>query len=78
MFNTKSTSKIKKAKKIFYFKSKLNHVIVIALSDWQLLLQVSENTIPPQIMYSYSESISVFTSKSRLTKNQEYQQSHFY
>ena len=58
MFNTKSTSKIKKAKKIFYFKSKLNHVIVIALPDWQLLRQVSENTIPPQIIYSYSENIS--------------------
>ena len=34
IFNTKSTSK-----NVFYLKSKLNSVSVIALPDWQLLYQ---------------------------------------
>ena len=34
-----------KINSIFYLKSKLNQVSVIALPDWQLLCQVPENAI---------------------------------
>ena len=36
---------INKKKTFFYLKSRLNQVSVTALPDWQLLHQVSENTI---------------------------------
>ena len=68
-FNTKSTSKINKLKSFFHLKSKLNRGNVLALPDWQLLRQVSENAILHPIFYSYLQNYFMFTS---LTKNEEY------
>ena len=41
----------KQAKNIFYLKSKLNQVHVLALPGWVLLCQVSENAILHSIIY---------------------------
>ena len=54
----KINSKNIQAKIIFYLKSKLNHVFVIALPNCQLLHQVSEKAIPHPIIYSYLENYS--------------------
>ena len=58
IFNTKWTSKIKKLQASFIQKkSKLNQVSVTALSDCQLLHQVSENAIlHPIIPYLQARS----------------------
>ena len=43
--------KKKQAKNIFHLKSKLNQVSVLALADWQLLCQLSENAVLHAAMY---------------------------
>ena len=53
--------KNKQAKNIFYLKSKLNQVFVLALPDWQLLCQVLENAILHPIVNSCLENYSIFT-----------------
>ena len=51
IFNAKSTPKINELQNIFYLKRKLNQVFVIALPDWHLLRQVSENVNLDPITY---------------------------
>ena len=53
-------------------ESNLNQISVTALSDWEMLHQVSENAILHPIIYRNLENYSVFTSLSILSKNQEY------
>ena len=60
MFKIKSTSKNKQAKNIFYLKSKLNQVSVLALLNWQMLCHVSENAILHAIIYWCYENYSIF------------------
>ena len=62
IFNTKSTYKLKTSKIIFYLKNKLNQFSIIALPDWWLLSQVSENAIRHAIISWYLENYSIFTS----------------
>ena len=50
------------SKNIFYSKSKLNQAFVLALPDWQLLCQVSENAILLLTIYWYLENYSIVTS----------------
>ena len=51
-----------KINSIFYLKSKLNQVSVIALADWQLLCQVPENAIlHPNAKWCF-ENYSILTS----------------
>ena len=50
--------KNKQAKNIFYFKSELNQVFILAFPDWQLLCQVSESATLYPIIYWY---YSIFT-----------------
>ena len=62
IFNKKSILKTKTSKNIFYLKIKLNQVSAIALPDWQLLRQASENAILRPIISGYLESYSILTS----------------
>ena len=57
-----SQLKNKQDKNIFYLKSKLNQVSVLALPECQLLGQVSENAILHTIVYWYFENCSIFAS----------------
>ena len=57
-----SQLKNKQDKNIFYLKSKLNQVSVLALPECQLLCQVSENAILHTIVHWYFENCSIFAS----------------
>ena len=52
-------SKNKQAENTFYLKNKLNQISVLALPEWQLLCQVSENAILHPIINSYLENYSI-------------------
>ena len=52
----------KNKKQMFYLKSKLNQEYVLALPDWQLLCQVSENAILDPITCLCFKNSSIFTS----------------